>query len=310
MARGKDEKRSGEQTGGFQWTQFITYVGSFCVLILVGAVLVGMALGLRPLEQRAALVVSLSPAKVRLTWPMNAVTPDGRPATWLPTNNQEEIEQLAADALGDSSTETFSSDPLERVSTALALSGWFEGEPTVRRLEDNAIEVDGRWRMPGALVRYKGEDYLVSWDGKRMPPVRKAGLEKNFRVIMGPIVGPPTLSDGSPDYATAWPGEDIVASIELLQLIQDKPWFKQVSGVDASDYSAHAKLTLVTPQGTRIVWGGRPSKPLIGEVSTAQKLAHLSQLVHDHKRIDAGYPLIYINAVNLQFDISATAKQP
>jgi hypothetical protein len=83
-----------------------------------------------------------------------------------------------------------------------------------------------------------------------------------------------------------------------------------VAGIDASEYSTNGKLVIVTPEQTRVVWGGRPSKPLIGEVSTAQKLAHIAQIMQNYKRIDAGYPLIYVNSVNLQFDISASAKQP
>ncbi|MCX5689623.1 MAG: hypothetical protein NTV94_07545, partial [Planctomycetota bacterium] len=58
---------------------------------------------------------------------------------------------------------------------------------------------------------------------------------------------------------------------------------------------------------TRVVWGGRPSKPALGEVSTAQKLEHLRQLVRDTKRIDASYPMIYVNQERLLFDLSATA---
>jgi hypothetical protein len=34
----------------------------------------------------------------------------------------------------------------------------------------------------------------------------------------------------------------------------------------------------------------------MGEVSTAQKLGHLRQLVKDTKRIDATYPLIYVQS--------------
>jgi hypothetical protein len=307
MARGKDDK-GGE--GGFQWKNFVTYLGSVCVLILCVALLVAMSLGLRPLEDKAAQVVNLASPKVHLTWPINAVTPDGKPSTWLPKQNQDEIQQLVIDALGDTSREAFSREPLERVSRALEQSGWFDGAPVVRRGEGGSLDINGKWRLPFAFVRFKDEDYLISQDGKRMPPVKKAGLERAFRTIQNPAVGPPAFGDGSADYSKAWSGEDIVASVELLQLMQEKPWFTQVAGVDAADYSANGKLVLVTPEKTRVVWGGRPSKPIIGEVSTAQKLAHLTQIMHDYKRIDAKYPLIYINGANLQFDISATATQP
>ncbi|HYE62281.1 MAG TPA: hypothetical protein VD997_09810 [Phycisphaerales bacterium] len=299
-----------DANSGFQWRQFITYVCSFSIIILIGGLFVAVAVGLRPLEQRAAQTVSLNGVKPEIAWPMNAVTPDGKPSTWLPKSNQEEIEQLVIDALGDTRQEAFSPEPLARVADALKASGWFDGTPSVTRGRGGKVNITGKWRVPGVFVRYKGDDYLVSWDGKRLPPVRKAGLERNFRVVMNPAVAPPAYADGTPDYGTAWPGEDIVASIELIELMQEKAWYHQVAGVDASEYSAKGRLTLVTPEGTRVVWGGRPTKPLVGEVSTPQKLAHLSQIMHDYKRIDAGYPLIYVNAANLQFDISATAIQP
>jgi hypothetical protein len=299
-----------DEKSKFQWGQFITYVGSFCVIVLIGGLFTAVALGLRPLEQRAATTVSLQGSDLEIAWPMNAITPDGKPSTWLPRANQEQIEQLVVDALGDTRQEVFSAEPLERVSDALKASGWFDGVPSVTRERGGKVVINGKWRVPGVFVRHKGDEYLVSWDGKRLPPVRKAGLERNFRVIMDPAVGPPAYADGSADFGTAWPGEDMVASIELIELMQDKPWYHQVAGVDVSEYSSKGRLTLVTPEHTRVVWGGRPTKPLIGEVSTAQKLAHLSQIMHDYRRIDAGYPLIYVNSANLQFDISATATQP
>jgi hypothetical protein len=269
-----------------------------------------MALGLRPMEARAAKVVSLAPSALDINWPLAAGSTEGQPRTWLPKANQEEIEQLVNDALGDPSAEVFSPEPLERVSRALAQSGWFDGTPAVTRGRHNGVKIQGNWRIPAAMVRYKGDDYLISADGKRLPSVKRAGLEKNFRAIIDPSVGPPAFPDSTPDYRTAWAGEDIVASLELLELVQAKAWYAQVAGIDVSEYSRTGKLTLVTPENTKVVWGGRVSKPLLGEVSTPQKLAHISQILHDHKRIDAGYPLIYVNSVNLQFDISASAKQP
>jgi hypothetical protein len=299
-----------DDKGRFQWTHFITYVGSFAIVVLLAGLLVAMVLGLRPLEGRAAVLVSTAHPKVHLAWPMNAVTPDGRPSTWLPRESQAQVEQLVLDALGDARLEVFSSEPLERVSAALGNSGWFDGKVRVTRGSGGAVHVAGDWRLPGAFVRYKGEDYLVSWEGRRLPPVTKVGLHRNFRVIMNPAVAPPAYADGSANYSVAWAGEDIVASMELLRVLSEKAWFGQVAGIDASEYSATGKLVIVTPEQTRVVWGGRPSKPLIGEVSTAQKLAHIAQIMQDYKRIDAGYPLIYVNSVNLQFDISASAKQP
>jgi hypothetical protein len=285
-----------------------------------------MAVGLRPLEARAAKVVSHTPVRIDIAWPVMArpaakakagakPTPEAAPQTWLPRQQQEELLALAQEAYhgtgaaAPTGREGFSRSPLERIGQALAASGWFEGTPMVRRTSDSTISVEGAWRIPAALVRHDGKDYLISWDAKPMPLVYDAGAAKSMRVILDPALGPPMNQDGSRDFATSWQGEDIAASLELLQLMVDKPWYRQVSGIEASQYSAKGQLTLVTPEKTRVVWGGRPSKPAIGEVSTAQKLAYLSQLLHDCKRIDAGHDLIYINMGTLQFDISATASK-
>jgi hypothetical protein len=296
------------------------YLASLCVVILAGALLVGMAVGMRPLEARAAQTVAHKPVSIEITWPVIArpaakpkpgATPakEEPPRTWLPQQQQDELLALAQSAYQGKAQPGFSRSPLERIGQALAASGWFEGSPKVRRASDTAICVEGKWRIPAALVRYQGKDHLISWDGKPMPVVYDAGEAKTMRVIIGPAVAPPTTPDGSRDFASAWPGEDIAASLELLQLMSDKPWYRQVAGIDASEYSGKGQLALVTPDRTRVVWGGRPSKPAIGEVSTAQKLAYLQQLFHDFKRIDAGHELVYINMGTLQFDISATATR-
>jgi hypothetical protein len=305
----------------FQWSKFLVYLASICVLIMLAGLLVGMAVGLRPLEARAAKVVSHTPVKVEIVWPViarptpkakpgaKAPTPvaDEKPRTWLPQQQQEELLAIAQAAYQGTGAASFSRSPLERVGQALAASGWFEGTPKVRRSGDSTVTVEGVWRIPAALVRREGKDYLISWDAKPMPVTYEAGEAKSMRVIIDPALGPPANQDGSRDFSASWPGEDIAASLELLQLMADKPWYKQVAGIDASQYSGRGQLTLLTPEQTRVVWGGRPSKPAIGEVSTAQKLAYLAELMHDFGRIDARHELVYINMGTLQFDISASA---
>jgi hypothetical protein len=300
------------------------YLASICILILLAGVVVGMAVGMRPLEARAAKVVSHTPVKIDIVWPTTkpakkaeakaakpGAAPAEKPKTWLPAQQQEELLSLAQEAYAGSPTATgregFSRSPLERIGQALGASGWFDGTPKVKRAADSTITVDGAWRVPGALVRHDGKDYLISWDGKPMPLSYDAGAAKSIRVIIGPAMGPPMNQDGTRDFTGAWQGEDIAASLELLSMMADKPWAKQVAGVDATEWSSRGRLTLVTPENTRVVWGGRPSKPAIGEVSTAQKLAYLQQLLHDFKRIDANHDVVYINSGTLQFDVSATA---
>jgi len=298
-----------DDAAGFRWSSFLTYVSTFCTLILFGGLLMGAVVGMRPLEARAGAIKSLSPVSIRILWPAVHNPAPGAPVqTWLPRPDQEELTERAHMALAEA-TVGLTAEPLARIGESLAASGWFDGFPVVRRGDGSTIVVDGKWRIPGAVVRSGGRDYLVSWDAKPMPPVYQPE-QSNMRVIIEPAMGPPRTKDGSRDFDTAWPGEDIAASLELLEVIATKPWSKQVAGVDASEYSSDGRLVLVTTSKTRVVWGGRPSKPAVGEVSTPQKLAHIAQLVHEFGRVDAGYALIYVNSDKLQFDISATARLP
>jgi hypothetical protein len=295
----------GAETDGFRWKRFVAYLTSFCMLIVFGAILLGITTGMRPLESKAARLLDAGQVEVTIAWPPIG---GGQPGTWLPRRDQEDLLAVARAAVGDSS-ELLGRTPLERIGAAIAQSGWFDGDPIVRRETGSRIAVSGRWRIPAAVVRSEGRDYLISWDAKPMPPVYSPG-ESNLRVIIDPAIGPPRHSDGERDFSTAWPGEDIAASLELLELVSEQPWAGQVAGVDASQYSSDGRLVLVTPQNTRVVWGGRPNRPSIGDVSTAQKLAHIAQVVQDFRRIDAGYSLIYVNSAKLQFDISASSGTP
>jgi hypothetical protein len=166
--------------------------------------------------------------------------------------------------------------------------------------------VEGTWRIPAAVIRWEGKDYLISWDARPMPPVYEPGAAR-LPVVLGSPVGPPGGTGPGRDLHTPWAGEGVGAALELIQTISQQKWASQVAGVDISEFASSSVLAIMTKDQSRVVWGGRPSRPRMGEVTTAQKLVHLSQLYRDHRRIDAGYPLIYVNTQRIQFDLSASA---
>lgn len=288
-------------SGGFGWQEFARALSSFCVIVLLGGMLVGATLGMRPLERRAA-ALSDAAVHVAIRWPALRA---GQEGTWLPQADQEVLMDLATEALGRS-PDRFSAGPLGAVSAALGETGWFDGQPTVRRTGPASFVVEGDWRIPAAVVRWESKDYLVSWDARRMPPVYEHDRAR-LPVILGSRVGPPMPGGGA--GSEGWAGEGIGAALELIEVVSGQAWAGQVRAVDISTYADDSVLKLVTSDGGRIVWGGRPRKPRLGEVTTQQKLVHLSQLHHDHRRIDAGYPLIYINTQRVQFDASASAGE-
>lgn len=303
--------RNGRGSAGgapFAWRDFLGALASFGLFVVLLGGLVGVSLGQRILERRVATQPGTPATSIDIRWPTFARGDDRRvqAGAWIPQRERETLLQLATDALaGD--LERFSDEPLQRVGKAMASSGWFAQPPIVRREHGGRVVVEGAWRVPAAVVRKDGVDQLISWDAYPMPLSTPPG-ESGFAVIDSPVRSAPRTVLGGVDHGEAWSGEDIAVSLELLDVVLRKPWGSQVGGVDAARWSAERSLVLTTTFGTRVVWGGRATKPALGEVTTERKLAHLGDMFASRGRIDAGYPMIYVNNAKLQFDISATAE--
>lgn len=281
--RSKDES-GGETPGGFSFKAFLDHLTGFCIVLLFLGLLVGVTLGIRPLERRAAAEIAATPPAVEIRWPM-IQSESGAGETWIDRASRESIEAAVHDAIGSTPDPT-RGDVLARVGRRLEASGWFAGAPTVRREAGWKIVIEGEWRIPAAVVRHGERDYLISWDARPMPPEYPMGATR-LRAITGSALGPPRDATGRRDFSGYWAGEDVVASLELLRLIATQPWAGQVASVDASEYSDNGRLTLVTTMNTRVLWGGRPRKPLPGEAGTATKLERLAHMHREFKRIDA-----------------------
>lgn len=302
MAKDTSGQRSTKDR--FGWSSFATHLSSFGVLTLCLGVLAGATLGLRPLEARAAATTSRGAPSVSIQWPR---IPGKENATWMARDEQEHLLTIARNAASDDD-EPFTPITLERVSRALAASGWFNGYPVARRVSIGTIEVLGEWRVPAAVVRTGDKDHLISWNATPLPPAYATGASP-YPVILNAAKGPPTNASGARTFDSSWQGEDVGAALELIGTIMDQAWFPQVAGVDVSQYGPDRTLVLMTKAGTRVVWGGRASKPRPGEVSTSDKLARLTQLFRDTKRIDGGFPLVILHTLNIQFDRTATAHR-
>lgn len=307
VAMGKGAQGGGGG-GAFSWRDFLGALASFGLFAVLLGGLVAVSVGQRLLERIAGTHAGTASTEIEIRWPTYAAGADGETpgGTWVPERERDVLSQLAQDALaGD--LERFSDEPLQRVCKAMASSGWFTRPPSVRREHGGKVIVEGAWRVPAAVVRTGGVDQLISWDAYPMPLATAPG-ESGFAVIDSPAMGPPRTALGGVDYSRAWSGEDIAVSLELLGVVLRQPWGTQVGGVEAARWTVERSLVLTTTFGTRVVWGGRASRPALGEVTTERKLAHLSDLFASRGRIDAGYPMIYVNNAKLQFDISATAE--
>ncbi|MEM1331266.1 MAG: hypothetical protein AAGG07_11965 [Planctomycetota bacterium] len=260
----------------------------------------GLFVGVDALEARAAMhverEVSADGPELRIVWPVLR-TDDGREATWLHHEFQRRIEQ-AAKAAAANQPGPFNPRQLAAVGTAMIESGWFSEPPAVRRAPGGAIEVVGRWRVPVAVVRFRGSDYLVARDGGRLPeqyPENGSGLP----VVLGVREPPPVRVNGEnasvPDYATAWRGETVAQAITLLTTLGPEPFFEQIAGVDVSDSRSAGGLTIITGGQGRVVWGSEPGVFRPGEVNTETKVERLRRLHARTGRIDAGRSVIEIH---------------
>ena len=289
----------------FQWRRFLGYLVTIITIVLLLGAGAGLLLGINPLELRAAQTLD-EQAQITIVWP-ELSRKEGQPAsTWLPRQFQEELLVTAGHAWTDAAAKG-PRGRLDAVAQALERSGWFVGSPRARRETGSRVVVEGTWRVPAAVVRHENKDYLISWTGLPMPAQYEVGAA-NLRAIVAPALGPPRDADGRLNFASAWPGEDIAASLELLALIVDRPWGSQVARVDVSQFSSQGVLTLVTMYDTRITWGGRPAKPRQGDVSTNEKLVRLGTLYREWGRIDAQYNAIDISQPHLTIDVREGAK--
>lgn len=328
----------------FDWRRFAVHLGTFMLVVLLLGIGAAVVLGRKPLETKVTSAVASRGVSLEIQWPLMqseqgkaknakgglAKNPQAKqggaaisatslktpaeaaaPArTWLPEQFQEELLTTGLRALGGS-PDPLSREPLDRLGGTLATSGWFNGVPTIERHENGKVVVKGNWRVPAAVVRLDDKDHLISWDAKPMPVIYDQALS-GMRVISGAAEGPARSADGTTDFTKVWPGEDVEAAVELLALLVQQPYAAQIAGVDVSMYASKKWLIIDTTMGTRIVWGGRPSKPLNGECATNFKLAKIEKLRREVGRIDAGVGAIEVwwpIERALQIDLTATAQK-
>ncbi|MGH7244520.1 MAG: hypothetical protein ACREJD_14000 [Phycisphaerales bacterium] len=311
----------------FDWRAFFAHLTTFVSVAIVVALGLGFLLLRGTIKQRAETVVSREPAKLRIEWPeikhvraANDKSPIAKTQTWLAPQFQEELMTAATRALG-ANPDPLSREPLDAVGLAMESSGWFDGRPSVIRQGDSEIIVRGSWRIPAAVVRSEPaaakpgdtaprNEYLVSWDGRPMPVIYPEG-RSGLYVIKGCSQKPARNANGDLDFSQVWPGEECTAGIELLRLLVNQDWRTQVAGVDVGGFLDSKQLVINTVHGTKLVWGGRPSKPLTGECATAAKLGKIAELNTLSKRIDAGHSELELWwPINkpLEIDRSATAE--
>jgi len=230
-------------------------------------------------------------------------------------------EQLLATVRPMGAHSAFDRDLLIDVAASLRSNPWVKSVRQVRRAyarrPGDTIEIDCDFRAPVAMVHWKDYFWLVDGDGIKLPeqftaqqvPHILKGRDgmMNIRIIEG--VRQPPVESGH-----KWPGDDLLAGLDLVKLLYGKPFAEAVIKVDVTNFGGRddpreAQLTLETCYGTAVKWG-RPvnAKDFFVEVSTAQKLKYLEQVQSQYGRIDAGQPWIDIRFDRITYPTQASAE--
>lgn len=284
------------------------HIASVIGMLFVGAGLgVVVLIGLGRVEVAAAKQLASRPPVLVIDWPRLGGDDGVNPVTWMPETLRAELQALVASQVRVD--DPLSVQTLDRIGAALRMSGWFEGEPIVRRtFKEQApmIHISGSWRTPVAVVRYEELDYLIA-EGGRLLPARYTAGTSGMPLVLGVTEPPPTHpSTGGLAFGEPWPGGEVVAGLDLLILMTRMPFHGQVAAVDVASFNRTGQLELVTDRQTRVLWGGPPSRHLPGELRTEGKIAQLLDIVRRYGRIDAGQARIEIFTDRVVIDRTAS----
>jgi hypothetical protein len=296
MARKANRKRSRQlpESPGWATGPGVRALG-LALLALAGLGALGW--GATLVHARAGEIMAREPVDVEIVWPRLP----GQEGTWLGEGLRERIEaQVDASLAG----RAIDARALAAVGETLAESGWFDGPPTVARTGDATLRISGRWREPACAVRADGRDYPIDWRGRPFPVDYPAG-SSGLRVLVGVAAGPPIDGVGALRVLQPWPGEDVLAGLELLGPLLREPFAGQVAGVDVGDYFTRGRLAIVTDTDSRVIWGGRYGEFTPGEATTEQKISRLRAAASNplyENRIDSGARRLDISGEHLILD--------
>ena len=242
------------------------------------------------------------------------ITGTDAPPTVVLADRPVWMSDTLASQIIDSVQPTKASDPLNHATlqteaNTLAANPWVRSVKSVRRSYKNGpgdvVQVSCDFRAPVALVHWQDAYWYVDADGVRLPDaltvqqVRQllpAGQTPEFRVIEGVAHVPASI--GKP-----WPGGDVQAGIELIALLDGKPYADQIVKIDVTNYAGRvspndSQINLITRYGTEIRWGQPPSsKAFFVEQRVDRKLNVLAEAREQTGRVDMNQPWI-----DLRFD--------
>jgi len=197
------------------------------------------------------------------------------------------------------STDPLGAMDLDRAVHALRESAWIEEVHRIERIAVDKVNVHAVYRVPTALIatldaRRKTDRgyHLIDAHGVRLlahpyPPDRLP--DTNLPLIQG-------VKSAAPNAGELWSGDEIQAALQLIALLQTRPYYEQIAAIDVAhrDRLGRIRMQIVATNGGRIDWGFPPGKEHVMEPHAQFKLAGIDEFYRMYNMIAAPQKVVEV----------------
>ena len=200
---------------------------------------------------------------------------------WLDEEAIEEIKRAAMDVVRESPTDK---KLAEKVAAKLAGNIWIKKIPAggVVNNYDGSLTIRCEYREPLAVVGAGGVWVRVDREALVLPGrfLRSGVQAGKYREILG-------VQGKAPPAGQVWTAEDLLAAVNILRLIDGKPFTGEITAIDVSNYRGRrntykSHIVLTTENQSEIRWGRAIGTEGLIEVNYELKLHHLEELFIRH----------------------------
>lgn len=203
------------------------------------------------------------------------------PPVWLDASLLTELQDLVRSHLA---AIPVGRQGLINASHALESTGWFAAVDQVSWEDSSHAQVNATFLIPHARVRTTNGVRFIDAMGMILPNREGRIVSSGYHFVT--LNAPKHAAPQRPGLR--WDGGDVIAALQVLRLIYDKPWALQVSEIDLSNWSSNGSLSLVTETPCRLVWGSAPGQENGLEALASEKIERLDHIYRDHGAIDRG----------------------
>lgn len=214
------------------------------------------------------------------------------PPVWLDQSLLVELQDVARTQLAK--TKVSRSGLIDTAET-LAATGWFTEVKQVQWVNDTEAIVRANFLIPYAIVEDRESSSYIDVYGRKLPNRKGAIVKENYHFVK--LTHPMYECPSRPGLQ--WNGGDILAALEVLKVIYNKPWVTQIQTINLSKWNSDGSLMFETNTPSVLKWGSSPGQERGLEALANQKIERLTHIYTKYGRIDQG--------LEVEFDLTNTS---